>query len=66
MMRRRALLEHVLLPCLRFAPVEVQAEWLAERIPHLLRVVHQDARPGNIPGLRQCAPRPRHQPVMFG
>ena len=50
---RRAVLQYVLLPCLRFAPVEWQVEVLSQRIPHLLAVTHRDSRPGNIPGLRK-------------
>ena len=49
------MLHYLLLPTLRFSPAKVQADMLMERIPHLVKVVHKDAKPGNIPGLRKYA-----------
>ena len=52
-LRRRALLQCVMLPALRFAPVSFQADVLKGWVPHLISVASPDTQPGSIPGLRR-------------
>ena len=52
-MCRRALLQCVMLPALRYSPLGFQAEILKGWVPHLIAVASPDTQPGSLPGLRR-------------